>query len=245
MLQKELEKANRQLGDEVLRKEKDARVLEKALSERAALFQELQHRVKNSLAMVSSLLSLDEQRLVDEASKEVMRQAQRRLQTMAVIYEQLYRSGALDTVDLGKHAADLVDLLLDANSEDSQRIHVELRLESLTLDLKRAIPLGLIVNELLTNSFKHAFPGKRVGRILVELKRFDDHAILRIEDDGVGMPRLIHPRAADSLGLKLVEILIGQIGAKLRMPEGRGTCFEITLGIDKGGSGYPEGRPED
>ncbi len=230
-LQRELEEAKKRLEDDILRKERDARELGKALAERAALFQELQHRVKNSLAMVSSLLSLDEQRLDDETSKEIMRQAQGRLQTMAAIYEQLYRSGALDTVDFGKHAAELVDMFLEANSDASRRIRVELRLQALDLDLKRAIPLGLIVNELLTNSFKHAFPGERTGRILVALEPGKDRAIIRIEDDGVGMPPGFVHRVSDSLGLKLVDLLVAQIDAELLMPEGQGTRFEISFAI--------------
>lgn len=203
--------------------------LEKGISERDALFQELQHRVKNSLTMVSSLLSLDEQRLEDDRSKEILMQAQGKIRTMSAVYERLYRSEEHDTVEFSLFTADIIDMLLGANAVDTGRIRVERALEPIRIDLKRAIPLGLIMNELLTNAIKHAFPGGRSGTISISLRREGPRVALRVTDDGIGTPALASPADTDGYGMKLVGLLCRQAGGELRYANDPGTAVEIAF----------------
>ncbi len=230
-LQKEVEAANVRLTAGMAEKERTARDLENALAERDALFLELQHRVKNSLGMISSLLSLEEQRLDEGRARDIFREAQNRIITIATIYERLYRSKELDSVDLDEYTSDIIEIFLGTSVTERNRIRISKVMMPLRVDLKRAIPLGLILNELLTNATKHAFPDGRNGTIRIELEVEGTQARLRIQDDGVGLPAGFSAAHSDSLGLKLIDILATQIKAELLPLPGPGFGLEIAFTI--------------
>jgi PAS domain S-box-containing protein len=212
---------------------KARRDLEVAVAERGVLLKELQHRVKNTLTIVSSLLSLDESRTADAQAKAAFREAQTRLIAMTRIYEQLYRSDEFAAVDLAPYLEGLVSALVESSPEMEARLKVEYSLMSLRIDVKRAISIGLIVNELVTNAIKYAFPGGRGGSLSLELGESGGLVALRVADDGIGMPEGFDPARSDSLGTKLVELLATQIDARLAYLGGPGTRVELSFRVSR------------
>jgi PAS domain S-box-containing protein len=197
-----------------------------SLAEKDLLFREFQHRVKNSLAIVSSLISLEAQRLPDEASRQVLASAERRIEAMASVYDQLNRSAGTGRVSMGPYLEGLASGIAEAY-ETGGRIRIGVSSAELSLDLAKAAPLGLIVNELLTNAIKYAYPGDAGGAIRLVLSVAGDTAELIVADDGVGLPGSMAPGKQDSLGLRLVETLAGQLHGKVSLGKGPGAEFRI------------------
>jgi len=189
--------------------------LQQTISEKEVLLKELQHRVKNNLAIISSLLGLEMRRLEDERARQVFREAQTRISAMATLYDQLYGSGDLRDVNLGQYLDRLARTILDTYMPAGGRVALVTALEEVHLDVKRAIPLGLILNELITNAVKYAFPEGRGGTIRVALRERDGQIALEIADDGVGFPAGFDLNAPGSMGFMLVKLLCEQIAAEL------------------------------
>ena len=187
-----------------------------SLREKELLLQEIHHRVKNNLQVVASLISLQMSRIVDEAASQVLRESQTRIHTMALIHERLYRSGDLASVDFAEYVRELVNYVSGSYSPQSSRINVTVDVTKMALDLNTAIPCGLIINELVSNAFKHAFLGLPTGEIVVEIRTNEQsQCILSVRDNGVGFPHGIDPRSTSTLGLQLVQGLVGQLDGTL------------------------------
>jgi two-component sensor histidine kinase len=203
--------------------------LEKAAGEKEFLMRELEHRVKNSLHIISSLLSLDSQRSVDQETKQVLVDAQMRVQSIALIYDFLSHSSSLDRLDSATYAEDLVRLLYETYAGARGDIRVRRVLDSFELSIKNCVPMGLIINELLNNAFKYAFPSGRVGEITVELRKTESATILRVLDDGVGLPPSFDWRTSKSLGLQLVNMLAAQLGGTMALSGEAGVSVTIEI----------------
>ena len=148
---------------------------------------------------------------------------------MALIHEKLYQSPDLSRVEFASYVRDLLSLLLRSYAA-RPRIELDTTIENATLSIELAVPLGLILNELISNCLKHAFPGGRAGRITVELRPFDATSLkLKVADDGVGFPAQVDFRTAETLGMQLVRTLTEQIGGGLELRRGAGTEFAITF----------------
>ncbi|MBK8098232.1 MAG: CHASE domain-containing protein [Planctomycetes bacterium] len=200
-----------------------------SLREKEVLLQEIHHRVKNNLQVVTSLLSLQAAQIAVPEVAQQLRQSQHRVRTMALIHETLYRSGDLARIDLSVHLRDLSAHLLRAHEIDRDRVRIDLDVAAVTLELARAVPFGLLINELLTNALRHAFPAPRTGRVaIVLLAGPDDHCEVSVVDDGIGMPSAAAP-GSRSLGLQLVQTLTRQLGGELRQERGNptGTVFRL------------------
>jgi PAS domain S-box-containing protein len=182
--------------------------LEQAVQEKGMLMKELQHRVKNSLNIAASLLYLEMDNLTDERSLAIFADVQARIRSMAAIYEQLYHEGQVDEIELSDYIRNLVDGLILSYAPDG-RMRMETRLNPMQIDLKRALPLGLILNELITNALKYAFPPGTPGVIRVELYQDGAEMVLRVADNGVGIQD--STVSAGRMGLKLIEMLARQI----------------------------------
>ncbi len=202
--------------------------LHQALADKELLMRELQHRVKNSLATAASLVRLEQGQLADDQARAVFSNIVVRLQTMALLYEQLSQEGRIDRVDLRRYLQDLVDTLALSSLAPGSPVKIETRFDPLELDPKRAMPLGLIVNELVTNALKYAFPAGRAGVIRVELELVPGGASLCVADDGVGM----QPASPQNLGLglKLVELLTRQLDGRLTIEGGQGVRVCVVFG---------------
>jgi len=203
---------------------------EAALREKELLVREVHHRVKNNLQVISSLLSLQASRVTDESALRTLTESQGRVRAMALVHEQLYRSGHLDSVDFGEYVRRLAAGLFSSYGVDSSRIALLIGAGGARLPIDLAVPCGLIVHELVSNALRHAFPDGRSGEIRISMKRplADAGAwTLVVGDNGVGFPEPPPAGGASSLGLRLVEIFTEQLGGTLSIRGGAGAEFRI------------------
>ncbi len=201
-----------------------------ALREKEVLLREVHHRVKNNLQVISSLLNLQTASVGDEQAVEILRESQNRVRSMAMVHEQLHRSRDLSRIDFGEYVRNLAASLFSSYGIDSSKVALRLNLGAAWFPIDTAIACGLIVQELVSNSLKHAFPGDRKGGIRIDLrltppKRWQ----LVVADDGVGLPGHIKPEDGASLGLKLVRILADQLDAAVACSSDQGTEFRIVF----------------
>lgn len=212
---------------DITQKKMAEKQIKKSLEEKEMLLKEIHHRVKNNLMVISSLLSLQSRYIKDEASKNVFKESQNRARSMALIHELLYQSSDLKRINFGKFINTLTNELYNIYISNQNLIKLNVDVESVMLDINTSIPLGLIVNELVSNSMKHAFPEGRKGNINIKFSALDDNYTLVVEDDGVGFPKDLDLYNTDSLGLRLVNSLTEQIDGKLNMDNAKGSKFII------------------
>jgi PAS domain S-box-containing protein len=205
--------------------------LKASLSEKEILLKEIHHRVKNNLNIIISLLNLQSNYVTDEAIIDMFTDSQSRIYTMALIHEQLYGSEDLARLNFADYVGDLVNhLTMSCLPSSGTQIELAINIAPVTLNIETATPCGLILNELVTNAFKHAFLDGRSGTISISLTRHANHLQLMIQDDGVGFAPGIDWQNSPTLGLRLVRILARQLDATLIQESGAtGTCFCLTL----------------
>lgn len=207
--------------------------LKASLREKEILLKEIHHRVKNNLQVISSLIDLQADRQPDPKVRALFRDARDRVRSMAMVHEKLYQSEDLARTELGAYTKHLMNELFQAHGERSGRIRLALDLQPLHLPVDMAIPCGLILNELATNSLKHAFVGQEHGTISITLTRVEPSRVrLVFHDDGRGLPAGLDWRGASSLGLRLIRMLSDQLGAELQVQNGKGTTFELEFEIE-------------
>ena len=207
-----------------------AGVLQQAVHEKEILLKEVHHRVKNNLQIISSLLNLQAETLNDPRDRALFMESETRVRSMALIHERLYKSEDFARVEFKEYIESLVVSLFHSFGHGGVTYHVEV--DEIRLPIDIAIPCGLIVNELITNALKHAFPGERLGHITVSLhQEAPGWLLLEVEDDGIGLPEDVRPSEAKSLGLHLVSILTRQLQGELEIRRGRGTLFRVHFGI--------------
>jgi PAS domain S-box-containing protein len=196
--------------------------LSDSVREKETLFKELQHRVKNSLSIVSSLLTLNQASVRDEDSLRAFREAVDRISCVSMVYEKLCESASSDTVDLGRYLGDLVELLTATYVAKNSPLAVVSRIDSMDCDAKRAVSLGLILNELFTNAMKYASRSGEPGEIRVSLSVPGDWAELSVSDNGPGFPPGFDASQLPSLGLKIVSLMVENIDGNLEYISSRG-----------------------
>jgi two-component sensor histidine kinase len=218
-----------------LREGKDR--LERSVAEKEVLIQEVHHRVKNNLAVIASLLRLQSTTLSDERLATALRESQNRVESMALIHEQLYANGNLREIDLAKHASLLANNLFHSYGVEPGRItfqvsiepSIELLVKPMMLGVDQAIPAGLILNELLSNALKHAFPRGRRGSVAIEVKRRHGLIELSVQDDGIGVPPDVELARPNSLGMQIIKILTRQLKGSFQLVCGHPATFRITF----------------
>jgi two-component sensor histidine kinase len=204
--------------------------LSAALKERDVLLQEVHHRVKNNLQVISSLINMQVRSLALGVSRDALEVCQARVQAIALIHEKLYQSSDYSRVPFPDYARSLASNVFQAIGVAAESISLELAVADVALAVDKAIHCGLILNELLTNALKHAFPDGRAGTIRVELSRADEGSLqLLVADDGVGLPGGLDAPRASSLGLRLVGMLAEQMAARLEVDSTRGTTFRLIV----------------
>lgn len=207
--------------------------IKQRLKEKEVLLREIHHRVKNNLNVISSLLSLQAAELGhDNQALVALNESMHRIQSMAFVHQQLYQANDFSKIAFQNYVVRLVEHLIDIYNSGSQITFTQ-HLDALDLDIQLAVPCGLIVNELVTNVFKHAFPDNRKGSLSIILKRQSEgQCQLVVGDDGVGMPNIQNIDNVDTLGLKLVQVLSQQIAANLEFIHDHGTQVCVTFPID-------------
>lgn len=194
------------------------------------LLREIHHRVKNNLQVISSLLYLQSRRVNDRNVVEMFNESSNRVKSMTLIHQKLYQSKDTATINFGEYIRDLIDALFLSYGVDRQTVALKLNIENAVLSIDTAIPCGLIINEIISNSLKYAFPEGRQGQISVTLQRENGTKfILVIGDNGVGLPQDLDFRNTTSLGLKLVTTLVEQLGGTIELNRQGGTEFTITF----------------
>jgi PAS domain S-box-containing protein len=199
-----------------------------SLQEKEVLLREIHHRVKNNLQIISSLLNLQSRHIKDEPSLDMFKESRHRVRSMALVHEKLYRSEDMAKVDFCEYIQSLSTHLFMSYGVNSASIELDVDAKDVYLDINTSIPCGLIINELVSNSLKHAFAGRKKGRIRIVLQPENKSKFkLVVSDDGVGLPENIDVSKTESLGLQLVTMLVEQLNGSLAINRNNGTTIEI------------------
>ncbi|HVN97165.1 MAG TPA: PAS domain S-box protein [Syntrophorhabdaceae bacterium] len=201
--------------------------LKTSLTEKEVLLREIHHRVKNNLQVISSLLVLQSHYIEDTQALNMFKESVNRIRTMSRIHEKLYQSKDHGRVGFGAYIMELATQLYNSYGLNAESVTLRSQVTDISFDINTAIPLGLIVNELISNALKHAFPDGKKGEITVSLNREGDKCVLAVSDDGVGFPPHIDFRKTDSLGMQLVIELTEQLGGVIELNRDHGTAFAI------------------
>lgn len=193
------------------------------------LLQELNHRVKNNLAMISSLLDLQAYSIDDPTAKSILSSTRHRIYSMALIHDNIYHSENISSIDAREYFDSIIIQLNKAYGSLQRLININVKVDNVPLPIAYAIPCGLILNELLTNAFKYAFPGDQTGEIIVEFHKHNNRFVLSVGDNGVGLPARLDFREAESMGLRLINILTQQLKGEINLDQSKGTLFKITF----------------
>ncbi|GFK95023.1 Blue-light-activated histidine kinase 2 [Fundidesulfovibrio magnetotacticus] len=230
-----VEERTRSLTQEVAERAAAEEALRAALAEKTVLLKEVHHRVKNNLQIVCSLLSLQALRYSDDRLAAPFQDSQARVRAMALVHEKLYRSQDLSRIDLAAYMSELTLFLVQAYCSRNLMVTPDLDCQSFHLAVDSAVPCGLIINELVTNSLKHAFNGRSTGVIRLRAALVDGHALIAVSDDGNGLPSWLDLDNPPSLGLQLVTSLVRQLRGTLRVHTGPGgAAFEVSFPVQGG-----------
>ncbi len=214
-------------------KQKANILIEQALKERNLLMQEMNHRVKNNLQVISSLLDLQSRQTKETAAQSAMREAKSRVKSMALIHQKLYQQDAVKAVVVKEYLYDLSESLFESYRASAEKIQFESDIDDLLLDVDVVIPLGLIINELISNALKYAFTGRASGKLSLSLKRNAAGLTLRVSDDGNGLPENFQLATAASFGMKLVLSLVKKLDAEFAWSSASGAAFVLSIPNEK------------
>jgi PAS domain S-box-containing protein len=201
--------------------------LRMSLNEKEVLLKEIHHRVKNNMQIISSLISLQSDYAENEDTIKMFDDSKNRIRSMALIHEKLYQSDDLSLIDFSDYIKSLASKLLEFYGLNARIITLKVDANDITLSIDSAIPCGLIINELISNSIKHAFPEEKKGIISIGMHEINANYVLTVEDNGVGFPETIDYRNTDSLGLQIVQTLTLQLGGEIELESDGGTKFTI------------------
>jgi two-component sensor histidine kinase len=200
-----------------------------SLAQREILLKEIHHRVKNNLQIISSLLNQQSRYTDDESVIEAVKESRNRVKSMAMIHQKLYQEDNLTGVSISDYIGNLTESLFTSYGVDHEQINLEMDIDNLNLDIDTIIPMGLILNELISNALKYAFPDNQNGELLISLKQAQDNLILLIEDDGVGIGEDYDLKKSKSFGLKLVNSLCRKLNASIVIDNSNGTSISLQI----------------
>lgn len=225
------EEANKALRGEIIERQHAEARIAASLQEKEVLLQEIHHRVKNNLQIISSLLNLQARSIVHPDALTAFKDSQSRVRSMALIHEKLYQARDLARIDFGAYVRELAAYLLRAYQKNDAPIRLHIDIHDIFLSIETAVPCGLIISELVSNALKHAFnAGRKTGAIEISLQPDTKKTyILQVRDDGVGFPPHLDFRQASSLGLRIVNILAEQLGGAISLHNDAGAVFTLRL----------------
>ncbi|TDI75791.1 MAG: PAS domain S-box protein [Bacteroidetes bacterium] len=218
------------ISNDITERKKAEHQMEALLKEKELLLREIQHRVKNNFQVICSLIDLQVAHITDKKVLEAFGRCQSQIRSIALIHDQLYQSSDLTTINLNEYVRKLTGNLLRSPQFNSDVVQIKLNLDEFSLSIGKAVACGLIINELVVNALKYAFPEGRSGEIHVEFRKVtDDQKILIVSDNGVGLPEGWNFENTESWGLELVQILTEQLDGKIELDQKGGTTFKMTL----------------
>lgn len=203
--------------------------IEASLKEKDVLLKEIHHRVKNNLQIIISLLNLQSGYIKDEYTLKAVQDGQNRVRSMALVHEKFYQAEELTQIDFGEYVSKLCQYLYQSYGDKTDRVNLKVSGDHLGLDMDTAMPCGLLVNEIVSNSYKYAFPGKRTGTIEIKLNHSNKKATILMTDDGIGLPENFNLESSESLGMQLIQALTSQLDGELKVSHEKGTTFEVTF----------------
>lgn len=215
------------LQKEIEERKKAERLVRKSLQEKELLIREVHHRVKNNMQIISSLLNLQASQAEERGSAEVIRNSENRIRSMALVHENLYEAEDLSKVDFKLYINNLLEHLVNSYGIDERSVDIDLDVDDIHLSISQAIPCAQIINELVTNSLKYAFPDGKKGWISISMHRSGPGYRLTVSDNGIGIR---HEKTSTSLGLQLAEALTLQLNGNMELERNDGTTFTIDFG---------------
>jgi two-component sensor histidine kinase len=198
-----------------------------SLREKNVLLKEVHHRVKNNMQVISSILNLQSSYVRDTYALNLLKECQNRIKSMAFIHESLYQTKNFESVNFSEYVTTLSKNLVHTYSINTKKIKLILTLDELMLNLDASIPCGLIINEIISNSLKYAFPDNRDGIIFVTLRVDKNKVKIEVGDNGIGIPENVDIKNTQTLGLQLVDTLVEQLSGTLKLNRSKGTIFSI------------------
>jgi PAS domain S-box-containing protein len=215
------------IGFDITENKKNEEKITQSLKEKDILLKEVHHRVKNNMQVISSILNLQSSYVRDSYALNLLKECQNRIKSMAFIHESLYQTKNFESVNFSEYVTTLSKNLVHTYSINTKKIKLILTLDDLFLNLDSSIPCGLIINEIISNSLKYAFPDNRDGIIFVNLKVNKNLVNIEVGDNGVGIPETVDIKNTQTLGLQLVDTLVEQLGGTLKLNRSKGTIFSI------------------
>lgn len=205
----------------------------KSLKEKETLLVEVHHRVKNNLAIISGLLQMQVFNTDDEKLLAKLKVSQSRIQSIAMVHEKLYSSDSFSEVAIDTYINDLLEMIESSITDFQKEIQIEKDMDTIRLTVSQAIPCGLLLNEMLTNCYKHAFKEQDKGTVRISIKKRDTDMVLKVEDDGVGLPDNFNMEEQSSLGMTIINTLTNQLNGQLDVySDDSGTQFRLAFSID-------------
>jgi two-component sensor histidine kinase len=211
--------------------------IKESLREKEVLLKEIHHRVKNNLQIISSLLNLQAGHVTDEGLLATFRESQNRIKAMSLVHESLYKSDDLSRINFAEYIRTLVRRSFYTYGVSAGNISLEENIAEVYLDIDTSITVALIINELVSNTVKHAFPGGKTGKLKIDFGIENGGMyLLKVSDNGVGLPKGFDPEEEESLGIGLVNALVKQLGADINIVGRKGTTVIISFAVDEGGT---------
>lgn len=204
-------------------------IIKKSLAEKDTLLKEIHHRVKNNLQFISSLLNLQARHVEDAKAVAALQEGQNRVKSMALIHQNLYQEQNLTGIEVQKYLEILIKNLFQSYNISPDRIQLESKIDPLNLDVDTMIPLGLVLNELISNSLKYAFPGEKNGKIQIQLKENNNMLLLEVRDNGVGISEISKNQLGKSFGYRMINAFSNQLDAKLQVENDNGTVVSLQI----------------
>ncbi|WP_432736541.1 sensor histidine kinase [Maridesulfovibrio sp. FT414] len=224
----ELRNMNKILSEEISARKKSEQLVRASLAEKEVMLKEIHHRVKNNLQVISSLLSLQSGYTDDTEASNLLKECQHRVRSMSMLHEKLYRSEDLSRIDMNEYALTLISFLLRSYSVDGQ-ITPNYDINNIHLAIDSAIPCGLIINELVSNALRHAYPDNSCGTLNISMRQTDGNIELQVSDNGIGMPDKFTIGCTKTLGMTLVETLAHQLNGTVSLYNDNGATIKITF----------------
>lgn len=204
-------------------------LIEQSLKEKEILIKEIHHRVKNNLQIITSMLSLQMGKINDEKTESILREAKQRISSIALTHQMLYQKDNLSNIILGEYVEKLVRQIETTLPANNIKLIINISCKDKRVSIDNAVPLGLLINEVITNSYKHAFPNNQNGTVSVDLVDANSNCLLIIKDNGIGISDTLNKTQNPSMGMELIYILADQLDANIKLDTTNGTQFSLEI----------------